>query len=321
MTINEHTKGYFFAISSAVVLAMTGICIRYLTDTHGMEPLILAFWRNVLLVVPLLLILECSFPKLVEIELKNLPYLAGHGLILALFNVIWIESVRMNGAGVATFLVYSSVPFSAVLGRLLLSERLDFAKAAAIMTALGGCFLVSGAFSDGLGSSSISGLGIGLVSGFCFGVYSTSAKHLRERGLNSWTLMLYSFGCAALFLFLAQGVVSINNGKPFVPAAEYLSLGASLPGWSVLLLLAVGPTLIGFGLYNVSLGYLESSTVNLLATAEPPFTAVLAYLLLGERLTGPQLCGSTLIVAAIIILKTAGRIRKIPAVNTKVARA
>ena len=80
-------------------------------------------------------------------------------------------------------------------------------------------------------------------------------------------------------------------------------LGSAPAGWGVLLLLAVGPTVLGFGLYNVSLGYLPSSVANLIATLEPVFTAVIAYLLLGERLTGTQLVGSLMILAGVASLR------------------
>ena len=58
--------------------------------------------------------------------------------------------------------------------------------------------------------------------------------------------------------------------------------------------------MIGFGLYNVSLGYLPSSVANLIVTLEPAFTAVIAYLLLGERLTVVQLGGSLMILAGVV---------------------
>ena len=63
--------------------------------------------------------------------------------------------------------------------------------------------------------------------------------------------------------------------------------------------LALFPTLLGFGFYNIALGYLQASVVNLLATLEPVMTALLAYALLGERLTGVQLLGSALILTAV----------------------
>jgi hypothetical protein len=64
-----------------------------------------------------------------------------------------------------------------------------------------------------------------------------------------------------------------------------ISSGWAGPGWLVcVVLLAAGPTVAGFGLYNVSLTYLPSSVVNLIATSEPVFTAITAYFLFG-RLT------------------------------------
>lgn len=74
-------------------------------------------------------------------------------------------------------------------------------------------------------------------------------------------------------------------------------------GWGLLFLLAAGPTVIGFGLYNVSLSYLPSSVANLILTLEPAFTAVIAYFLLGERLTGTQLGGSLLILTGVVFLR------------------
>ena len=54
-------------------------------------------------------------------------------------------------------------------------------------------------------------------------------------------------------------------------------------------MLAAGPTLAGFGLYNLSLSYLPSSVANLIATSELPFTAATAYFFLNERLTAVQI--------------------------------
>ena len=59
----------------------------------------------------------------------------------------------------------------------------------------------------------------------------------------------------------------------------------------------------GFGLYNVSLGYLPSSVANLVLTMEPVFTAVIAYFLLGERLNGIQIGGGLMILAGVVFLR------------------
>ena len=84
---------------------------------------------------------------------------------------------------------------------------------------------------------------------------------------------------------------------------DLLWLGTAVGGWGVLLLLAAGPTVAGFGLYNVSLSYLPSSVANLILTVEPVFTAVTAYFLLGERLNGMQIGGSVMILGGVAFMR------------------
>jgi drug/metabolite transporter (DMT)-like permease len=115
--------------------------------------------------------------------------------------------------------------------------------------------------------------------------------------------LLYTFGFAALFLLLFNllpgGLLPGTASRP----AELLWLGNALAGWVILFLLAAGPTVAGYGLYNVSLAYLPSSVANLILTLEPVFTAVIAYLLLSERMNGLQLGGSLMILAGVVFLR------------------
>jgi drug/metabolite transporter (DMT)-like permease len=74
-----------------------------------------------------------------------------------------------------------------------------------------------------------------------------------------------------------------------------------------MVLLAAGPTLGGYGLYTVSLTRLPASTANLIATLEPAVTAGLAFVFLGERLTGPQFLGGSLILTGVVLLRLRDR--------------
>jgi drug/metabolite transporter (DMT)-like permease len=67
--------------------------------------------------------------------------------------------------------------------------------------------------------------------------------------------------------------------------------------------LAIGPTIAGFGLYTVSLRYLQASVAGLIATLEPVLTAIMAVVLLGERLDEKQLLGAALILLAVILVQ------------------
>jgi drug/metabolite transporter (DMT)-like permease len=143
----------------------------------------------------------------------------------------------------------------------------------------------------------------GTLSGLCYAIYSLMGRSASQRGLSAWTTVLYTFGFAALFLLLfnllPDGLLSgFDTG-----VSNLLWPGGALGGWAILFVLAAGPTLAGYGLYMVSLGYLPSSVANLVVTVEPVFTAALAYVLLGERLSGWQIGGSLMILTGVVFLR------------------
>ena len=302
----HQTRGFAIAVISAVILSTTAIFIRYLTQTYQIPSLVLAFWRDAFVVLTLLPILGLLQAGLLPVERGQLVYLGIYGFVLAVFNALWTLSVAINGAAISTVLVYCSAAFTALLGWWLLNEQLNWAKILAVVLCLGGCLLVSGALDPQSWQLNLLGILTGTLSGLGFAVYTLMGRSASERGLNPWTTLLYTFGFAALFL-LGFNLHPIGQlpGKAADPG-DLLWLGDALSGWAILFLLAAGPTLAGFGLYNVSLTHLPSSVVNLILTLEPVCTAVMAYLLLGELLNGIQIGGSALILAGVIFLRLYG---------------
>ncbi|MFI5143846.1 MAG: DMT family transporter, partial [Thermoanaerobaculales bacterium] len=121
--------------------------------------------------------------------------------------------------------------------------------------------------------------------------------------LDPWTTLFYTFAFAAGFLLVFNLLPEISLPGAASRAADLLWLGRAWAGWGMLFLLAAGPTVAGFGLYNVSLAHLPSSVANLVVTLEPAFTAALAYSLLGERLIAGQIAGAAMIVGAVVFLR------------------
>jgi drug/metabolite transporter (DMT)-like permease len=296
-------RGYLIALISALFLSTTALFIRYLTQTFHIPALVLAFWRDIFVVFTLLPVLGLIRRQLLKVQRKHLPYLIVYGFVLAIFNSLWSLSVSLNGAAIATVLSYSSAAFTALLGWLFLKENLGWAKLLAIALSLSGCFLVSGAYSVVAWDANLAGILIGFLTGVSYAIYTLMGRSAAQRGLNPWTTLFYTFAFASVFLLffnlLPGGLLPGSAAR----LADFLWLGRSLTGWGVLFLLAAGPTVAGFGLYNVSLTYLPSSVTNLIVTSEPAFTAVMAYLLFGEQLNGIQLVGGGLILAGVIFLR------------------
>jgi drug/metabolite transporter (DMT)-like permease len=302
-TSTHATRGYLIALAAALFLSTTAIFIRHLTQTYQLPALILAFWRDVFVTLTLLPVLALLRPVLLRISRAHLGYLILYGLALASFNSLWTLSVALNGAAVATVLVYCSSAFTALLAWRFLGETLNWPKLLAIVLSLGGCTLVAGAYDPAIWQANLGGILTGVLSGLFYAIYSLLGRSASQRGLNPWTTLLYTFACAAVF----RGLVNLLPGGPLpgsaVRAADFLWLGSAAGGWIVLLLLAAGPTVAGFGLYNISLSYLPSSVANLIVSLEPAFTAVIAYLLFGEMLTGIQIGGSLLILLGVGLLR------------------
>lgn len=231
----------------------------------------------------------------------GLRYFALYGLVVALFNGFWSFSVALNGAAVATVLAYSSAAFTVLLAWRLFREPLTPIKMLAVGLGLAGCVLVSGAYAVTAWALNPFGIVTGLCSGLIFAVYSLAGKYTAQLGINSWTALLYSFGFAALYFLPLSLLDGWMNG--YTPSQTLFWLGERWLGWLALFVLGIGPTIGGFGFYTLSLNYLQASSANLIAMMEPLITALLAYLLLGERLSSPQLIGGAMILSSVVILR------------------
>ena len=181
-------------------------------------------------------------------------------------------------------------------------EKFSRIKILSILLSLAGIVLVSGAYDPSVWNLNPLGIIFGLLSGLFFAIYNLEGKHASDTHIDSWTALLYSFAWATVFLlFFNFGNDILITGK--APLTDMLWLGNSSTGWGILFFLGVAPTLGGFGLYTLSIRYLSPTTANLIATLEPAFTAVWAFLFLNETLNPIQFIGGLLVLMGVILLR------------------
>ena len=290
------------ALTATIIWSTTGIFISYISKTYSLPSLVLAFWRDLFvsfgMVVGLLVFSRARF----QLDRRHWGFMVLYGLTLAIFNSMWTFSVQYNGAAVATVMAFSSPAMTAILSKIVFKEHFSRIKILSILLSLEGIVLVSGAYDPAVWNLNPLGIIFGLISGLMFAIYNLEGKHASDTNIDSWTALLYSFAFATVFLlFFNLGNDLLITGK--LPFADMLWLGNSLPGWGLLFFLGVAPTLGGFGLYTLSIRYLSPTTSNLIATLEPAFTAIWAYFLLNEILTGTQLIGGMLVLIGVILLR------------------
>ena len=296
----EQSTGTLMALLSAFFLSFTGILIRRITLDYALPPLVLATWRNLFTSAAILLFLLVRGKAVRVTGFRELRFYFGYGLLLTCFNLFWTFSVILNGATIATILVYTSTLFTVLLDRILHGLAVTRVSLGAALLSLLGCYLLQ----DPTGGSSLPGALVGVGSGLAFALYSAFGRNASTGSRDSWTTLALLFG-------LSGGVMATATFalRPLaLPwAGALFQLGGNTRGWALLLLLAAGPTLLGYGFYTAALAKLPSSVVNLLATCEPVFTAVIAFFYLQERLQGKQLFGGATILLAVSLVRLGGR--------------
>lgn len=295
-------RGFIIALIATVIWSTTAIFISYLNTAYQLPALVLAFWRDLFVSLGMLVGLWLFSRRLLHLDRAHWKFMIIYGLVVALFNSMWTFSVQYNGAAVATVMAFSSPAMTALLSRIVHKETFSSIKIISILLSIAGIIFVSGAYNIATWNLNPLGIIFGLLTGLMFAIYNLQGKAAADRHINSWTALLHSFAWATVFLFFFNiGNDLFISGK--TPLADMLWLGDSISGWGILFFLGVVPTLGGFGLYTLSIRYLSPTTANLIATLEPAFTAVWAYLFLSEILTGAQLIGSLLVLVSVMLLR------------------
>jgi drug/metabolite transporter (DMT)-like permease len=118
-----------------------------------------------------------------------------------------------------------------------------------------------------------------------YATYLLVIKKLRRR-LDGPTATLWSAGVSAIVLAVAAWA----KGEILIPHSAI--------GWTAVLLLGFVSHALGQGLTSVAIGRLPVGLVALVLLAQPPFSALIALLVVGETMTVLQILGGAMILAA-----------------------
>ncbi|WP_418845110.1 DMT family transporter [Pyramidobacter piscolens] len=228
-------------------------------------------------------------------SLSPIQYAEGAlaGFFLAVHYVMWFESLRYTSVASSTVLAALQPLFSVIWGRLFLGERLG----ARALT--GGAIAIVGSAVVGWSDFSVSsqllwGDLLALVSGGVISLYFFCGQILRRRmGAVPYSVLSYGSSSAVLALY------ALFMGHPFTGYA---------PGtWGAFLGLALISTIGGQMVFNVLLKWITATTVTMGILGEPVGTCFLAWLFLGETLSGRQFLGIAVILGGLALFFAAQR--------------
>ncbi len=256
---------------------------------RGVGPAQMSEARVVVAVVPLFAYLALRRRDLLLPPRPALGMSALFGVAVVIVNWSYYVAIDRLAVGIAISLQYTA-PVLVLILVALVSRRAPggLAWTAGLLT-LAGAVLVSGAYS-GLASLDGIGLGAAALSAASFAAYLLTAEAAGRRGAHPASALFVGFAVAAA----AWSVVQPWWDWPFALLAD--------PEVS-LRVLAVGlvGTLFPFLLAVSAVRIVSAALAGIAATFEPVFGAALAWLLLGQQLSPPQLVGGACVVAGVAI--------------------
>ena len=215
--------------------------------------------------------------------------IAVNGLLSALFQGSYFAAIALTSVSLATLVTIGAAPAMVTAVEHARSHRgLDRAEAVTMAAALSGLALLAGRPGGGLSESAvIAGTGMALLSAAGFAAV-TLLGAAPVPGLDE--LSLNGFGFTLGGIVLLPLAAASGSGLVFHP---------DLASAGLLVALGVGPTAAAYTLYFRGLRTASASTAALLTLIEPLTAAVLAALVLGERLSAAGLAGAFLLLAAV----------------------
>ncbi|MBI3002669.1 MAG: DMT family transporter [candidate division NC10 bacterium] len=288
--MSRTARGTLLVVVAAACWGAFSTVAKVLFVEGAVTPQALAGIRAALavsLLVPALLLWN---PALLRIRPADLPVLAFLGIAgIAINNFFYLTTISLTAVATAVLLQYMSpilvASYAVVVERRPLTGRLLSALAAAVA----GCALVVRGYDPAALRLSLPGLLTGLGAAVFFAVYTVVSQRALGR-LDSWTLLTYAFGFAALFWFLLTPPWVLLAGHP--PRV-----------WGLLLLFAGLGTAVPFGLYLRGLTHVPAVTAQIVSTLEPVVAAAAAFLVLGEGLEALQLLGGGLVLGAVLLVQ------------------
>jgi drug/metabolite transporter, DME family len=212
---------------------------------------------------------------------------------VAVYPLAFYSSMRLAGVAVGTVVSIGSAPAAAaVIERLADHQPLSRGWAVGTTVGVSGVLALTLASSSGPGTTTATrpclGIALGLLAGVTYALYSWGAARVMRTGLPSRPVMGAVFGLGGVLLLPVLAV----TGDPIISSGRHLAVTAYL---------AVVPMFLGYVLFGRGLATVAASTATTVSLLEPAVAALIAVLVLHERLSPLGWTGLALLLASLVI--------------------
>lgn len=226
---------------------------------------------------------------------KQWALLVLGGLAVAIYPLAFYASMRMAGVTIGTVVTIGSAPLlSALIEYLFDGARLSRQWLLGALIGLAGIVLITvaeGADHTAIetNNSVITGICLGLLGGLTYALYSWTARRMMLNGVRSSVAMGATFGLGGLLLM----PVLIVAGGPFLASWNNAAVG---------IYMAIVPMFLGYVCFGIGLARIPASMATTITLIEPVVAAILAIIIVGERLPLMGWFGVALVISCLVVI-------------------
>lgn len=230
----------------------------------------------------------------VDLKRHWLMLVAG-GVAVAIYPLAFYGSMRLAGVTIGTVVTIGSAPLlSALIETVFDGAKLSKRWLFGALTGLAGMVLLcvaegSHAQAAASGKATIAGIALGLLGGLTYALYSYTARGLMLRGIRARAAMGATFGVGGLLLM----PVLFITGGPFLDSWNNAAVG---------LYMATVPMFLGYIAFGMGLARIPASMATTITLLEPVVAAILAVVIIGERLPVLGWLGVALIIFCLVVI-------------------
>ena len=217
---------------------------------------------------------------------------------VAIYPLAFYSSMHYAGITVGTVVSIGTAPlFTALLERVFDGKKLSLLWFVSFVFGVVGVLFLSVGEAHGSAAATepalkALGIGLGLLAGLTYSIYSWIAKKMMQNGIAAKAAMGMIFGLGALILLPS---LYFSGGNVL---AQNINI-------AVLAYMMLIPMFIGYLLFGYGLKHIPASRAITLTLFEPLVAALLAILLVGEQLAPIGWLGMGLIFVCLALLSKA----------------
>ncbi len=277
----RYGQGVALVLAAGALWSLMGLGLRQIEVADVWQIL---FWRSVGMVPVLLAFIWASSGGRPLSQIRKVGLagaIGGFGLVFAFAGAIY--AIQTTTIANAVFLFTASPFVAAVLGWIILGERVRPWTWAAIALAVVGMYLM---VREGLSTGALAGNIAALLSAAGFGAFSVCLRWGKVGEMLPVSML------GGVFSVMVAGVILLAKGQPLL-----------IPAWDMAISVGAGAAVLALGMVMYTLGsrIIPAAELTLLSLIEVLLAPIWVFVFLRETASAATFVGGGVLLAAVAL--------------------